>query len=124
MAQKPLRPCAHQGCSVLVRGTWCEKHRPKRTDSRSRAATGWRRLYTTDVWKKQLRPAQLAREPYCRECVRWGLRVPATDVDHIVPHEGDMALFTDPANLQSLCHRCHSFKTARENANLPPKNKP
>lgn len=37
-----------------------------------------------------------------------------TDVDHIVPHRGDPELLYDEANLQSLCHECHSKKTARE----------
>ena len=40
--------------------------------------------------------------------------VAATLTDHIVPHKGDMKLFWDSANHQSLCHDCHSFKTARE----------
>lgn len=114
MAQKPIRPCAHQGCSALTRDTWCEKHRPKRRDTRSREATSWRKLYKLELWTKQLRPGQLIREPYCRNCARWGLRVPATDVDHIVPHRGNMELFTAASNLQSLCHSCHALKTAAE----------
>ncbi len=42
---------------------------------------------------------------------------PATDIDHIVPHRGDWFLFcggTDYANLQGLCLKHHSEKTARE----------
>lgn len=123
MAQKPIRPCAHQGCSALTRGTWCEKHRPKKIESRTVDATGWRKLYALDLWTKRLRPAQLAREPYCRECSRWGLRVPATDVDHIVPHKGDMTLFASAENLQSLCHRCHSLKTVREKREFSGENR-
>jgi len=37
---------------------------------------------------------------------------PASVADHIKPHRGSLALFYDPANLQSLCDqspfRCHS----------------
>lgn len=28
-------------------------------------------------------------------------------VDHIIPHKGDMTLFWDPDNWQSLCFWCH-----------------
>ena len=38
----------------------------------------------------------------------------ATDVDHIVPHRGDPALFWDEDNWQALCHRHHSVKTRRK----------
>jgi 5-methylcytosine-specific restriction protein A len=38
----------------------------------------------------------------------------ATDVDHIKPHKGDMTLFWDRTNWQSLCGPCHSAKTAAE----------
>jgi 5-methylcytosine-specific restriction protein A len=62
-----------------------------------------------------LRPAQLLREPFCRECARRGIRTVATDVDHIRDHKGDWALFIDRENLESLCHGCHSRKTVREN---------
>lgn len=113
MATKPLRPCRHPGCGILVPGGYCDAHRPRPAE-RSREAQGWRRLYQTDLWKDVLRPAQLLREPFCRECARRGLRVPATDVDHIRDHKGDMALFADAENLESLCHSCHSRKTARE----------
>jgi 5-methylcytosine-specific restriction protein A len=40
--------------------------------------------------------------------------VAANEVDHIKPHKGDMALFWDSSNWQSLCKPCHSAKTATE----------
>ena len=43
-----------------------------------------------------------------------GRYVRATDVDHIVPHRGDPALFWDEENWQALCHSCHSKKTRNE----------
>ncbi|MEL7111223.1 MAG: HNH endonuclease signature motif containing protein [Pseudomonadota bacterium] len=64
-------------------------------------------LYKRAVWHKQLRPAQLAKQPLCVYCQRKGITTQATVVDHIVPHRGDVALFTDPNNLQSLCKPCH-----------------
>lgn len=113
MAMKPLRPCRHPGCSALVSGGYCEAHRPRRTGDRSAEAQSWRWMYQTLEWA-QLRGGQLLREPFCRECARRGLRVRATDVDHIRDHKGDWRIFTDPANLESLCHSCHSRKTAAE----------
>jgi 5-methylcytosine-specific restriction protein A len=42
----------------------------------------------------------------------------ATDLDHIVPHKGDMVLFWSPGNWQSLCHACHSRKTMMEDGGM------
>ena len=112
MANKLLRPCRYPGCSVLVPGGTCALHRPK--SNRSPASQSWRWMYGTNAWK-DLRTAQLLREPFCRACARKGIRTPATDVDHIQDHKGDWARFTDLDNLQSLCHRCHRRKTAAEN---------
>lgn len=112
MAQKPLRPCRHPGCTTLVTGGYCDLHRPK--DSRSDAAKSWHWMYLTPEWTEDLRTGQLLREPFCRECARRGVRTPATEVDHIQPHRGDWAVFTDRSNLQSLCHSCHSRKTLAE----------
>ena len=113
MAHKPLRPCRYPGCHALVPGGYCAAHRPKWAERRESASWHW--MYSTAAWTRDLRPGQLLREPFCRSCARRGLRTPATDVDHIRDHKGDWRLFTDRANLQSLCHRCHSRKTLREN---------
>jgi 5-methylcytosine-specific restriction protein A len=114
MAVKPLRPCRHPGCCVLVSDGYCETHKPRDRDQRSEESKAWRWMYSTDAWKLDLRPGQLLREPFCRECARQGKQVRATDVDHIVDHKGDWARFTDCSNLESLCHSCHSRKTAAE----------
>jgi len=114
VAKKPIRLCAHAGCGVLTREGYCPKHKPKDISRRSAEAADWHRWYGLPIWKDKLRPAQLLREPFCRECSRRGLRVRATDVDHIQPHRGSWALFIEPKNHQSLCHACHSRKTAAE----------
>lgn len=116
MTSRPLRPCRYPGCFRLTKAGWCSEHidRAPKPGRRSDQAKEWHKLYSLDIWKKNLRPAQLLREPFCRECARHGYRVRATDVDHIKPHCGDMALFSDPDNLESLCHACHSAKTAAE----------
>ena len=112
MASKPLRPCRHPGCVALTREGWCPAHKPKPAARRESAA--WHNWYNLSIWTDQLRPAQLLREPFCRECARQGWRVRATDVDHVQDHKGNWALFIDKSNLESLCHSCHSRKTMRE----------
>jgi len=72
VAMKPKRPCRHPGCSVLVEDGYCEKHRPRRTRDRSAEAESWRWMYKTDEWIYELRPAQLLKEPFCRECAKRG----------------------------------------------------
>lgn len=113
MAQKPLRPCRHAGCGALTRDGWCDRHRPQ---YKRRTSAEWHGWYSLPVWTQGLRPAQLVREPFCRECSRAGIRTKATVVDHITPHRGDWNLFTDAGNLQSLCKYHHDQKTALEQA--------
>lgn len=112
MATKPLRPCRYPGCYRLVPGGYCDEHRPKERP-RSQEAQAWRWMYQTPEWQA-LRSDQLLREPWCRECAKHGVRTRATDADHIVDHKGRWDVFTDAGNLQSLCHSCHSRKTATE----------
>ena len=113
MAQKPLKPCKHAGCPELTREGWCPKHRPQHRRRVSAEYHGW---YNLPIWTQRLRPAQLMREPFCRECARQGKRTRASVVDHVVPHRGDWALFVDAGNHQSLCKYHHDQKTAREQA--------
>ena len=68
------------------------------------------RLYDTQRWKRARRQF-LAEHPLCRDCRRAGRVKPATDIHHVVPrrqqHSGDDF---DEANLEALCHSCHSLK--------------
>jgi len=59
------------------------------------------------AWKK-LRLMVLARSPLCVKC-----QAPAKDVDHVLPKAKGGA--DTLANLQTLCKRCHSQKTSKEN---------
>lgn len=125
MAMKPLRPCRHPGCGVLVSGGYCAAHQPKRAD-RSEESKFWRWMYQTDAWKR-LRSGQLLEEPFCRECAKRGLRTPATDVDYIRDHKGDWSIFTDRDNLESLCLSCakqrkNSGKTQGKNSAVDGRN--
>ena len=69
-------------------------------------------LYDTALWK-QLRLHQLAHEPLCRFCLQVEDVTEATVVDHVRPHKGSIELFSDPANLQSLCAPCHDTHKRR-----------
>lgn len=83
-----------------------EKRRRELRGSSSDRGYGYR-------WQK-LRNRFIAQHPLCQACQAKGIIRMATDVDHIVPHRGDPELLYDEVNLQSLCHECHSRKTARE----------
>ncbi len=113
MPRKPLKPCRHPGCPALTRDGWCDKHKPKHQRRESAEYHGW---YSLPIWTGDLRPAQLAREPFCGECAKEGKRVYATVVDHVIPVRGDWSRFSDPTNHQSLCKRHHDIKTAKERA--------
>ena len=125
-----LQLCAFPGCrKPVARGErYCCAHKEKGAkrdaDAKAKAAKvrEQRRLERagnnnergyTYRWYK-LRNRFIAQHPYCEECMKQGKIVMATDVDHITPHKGDRALLFDEKNLQSLCHACHSRKTARE----------
>jgi 5-methylcytosine-specific restriction enzyme A len=115
------RPCAHPGCPKLItEGSYCPEHRKarKRTQKREqRARPGFDdSFYGSANWKK-IRRMVLARQPLCADPYgvheAEGRAVPATEVDHIVPiAAGGPPRSLD--NLQSLCKRCHSQKTAGE----------
>jgi 5-methylcytosine-specific restriction protein A len=94
------------------------KHRPfaapERQPNRERdkkRGSACKRLYGAK-WRKA-RDAWLKECPLCVECEKRGRLVDATDVDHIVPHRGNKAIFWDYDNWQSLCGTCHKRKTGR-----------
>lgn len=124
MVASTLRPCAWPGCHRLVTRSerMCAAHceedtKAKRERDRRRQTTATpeqkriRGMYRTTMWRK-VRAAWLSEHPYCEACLP--LLTAATDVDHIKPHRGDWHLFLSRSNLQSLCHSCHSRKTASE----------
>ncbi|KUP91789.1 HNH endonuclease [Tritonibacter horizontis] len=93
------------------------------------ARSEYHHLYNKSAWRRQLRPQHLAREPLCRACLRRGiindgsLTAAGEDqanarrrflvVDHVIPHRGDLGLFLDPANLQTLCPDDHDQNKQR-----------
>jgi 5-methylcytosine-specific restriction protein A len=89
----------------------CREH----TGKRSARAEENHKLYGRD-WRRA-RLAYLADHPLCEcdDCRKNGWLKPATVIDHIIPHKGDLELFWDSENnWMAMSARCHSIKTARE----------
>lgn len=64
-------------------------------------------LYNSSHWRK-FRARYLYHHPLCVFCARVGKVTPATILDHIKPHRGNLMLFWDKTNVQGLCQTCHS----------------
>jgi len=74
---------------------------------KSRAYSGeYQKLYQTARWRR-LRENQLAVQPLCEFCLVTEDITAAEVVDHKKKHAGDLELFHDPTNLQSLCKHHH-----------------
>jgi 5-methylcytosine-specific restriction enzyme A len=65
-------------------------------------------------WRRE-REEFFLKHPLCKHCLEEGKVEPAVELDHIIPHRGDLEIFNDPNNRQGLCKSHHSKKTAREN---------
>jgi 5-methylcytosine-specific restriction protein A len=106
----PTRPKQHN--SRLARPTAPDKPKPRVHEARGSAhSRGYGRKW------QAARLGYLQHHPLCVHCLAKGHVTIATDVDHIVPHRGDLTLFWDAENnWQALCHSCHSKKTASEDS--------
>lgn len=109
MPTAPLRPCSHPGCAALSQSGRCSRHR-----TYSPGQNAKQRPKTADRgygyrWQ-QKRAEHLRKHPTCVHC-----GAQATQVDHITPLRRGGT--NDEGNLQSLCHSCHSKKTARYDNN-------
>lgn len=109
--------------ATIQPGSW-------RTDKQSSTARGYGYKW------QQARAGYLLSHPFCAyclrevgisyeqeavtiglQCTRAGIGLPyAQVVDHIEPHRGDMTLFWDKTNWQSLCSTHHSRDKQREEA--------
>lgn len=103
----PYRPCPVPGCPELVQAGRCATH--ARQLEQARPNRDMRRWYHTARWRALRR--QVLQYPLCVECLKENRIEPAIDVDHIVPHNGDLARFFDRWNLQGLCKLHHTQKT-------------
>ena len=102
------------GGAMDVRGMR-QGHDPLKADRRSAEARSYRHWYWTAQWRA-IAKAQLRDEPLCRYCAKAGKVTPATVCDHVVPHKGDIGLFWNIENLQSLCSQHHNGSKAMEEA--------
>lgn len=111
MPTRPPRPCATPNCPATVQGGRCATHeRARHRALDATRGTATQRGYGV-AWRAT-REAVLRDEPLCRACAMQGIVEPATDVDHVIPRRRGGT--DDLANLEPLCHPCHSRKTAAE----------
>lgn len=110
MPKKSKHPCGYPGCSQLIDAgqRYCEKH--KQPDRPSAAKRGY-----NNKWRR-LSKQYLRKHPMCVRCLQQGRYVPATVVDHIIPHRGNPTLMWDESNWQALCKPCHDKKTGNEDS--------
>ncbi len=105
MANKPLRPCRHPGCTVLVPDGYCDAHRPKDRDRRSQEArpgAGCTRPTNgprTCSLRSSCRSLSAGRAPKGGSGCGPRMWTTSSPIAETGPS------FTDQANLQSLCHR-------------------
>lgn len=118
--------CKFPGCCnrVPIGTRFCDAHRVmgEKRDAEAKAARELMRVKRrgnerergyTFAWRKAAK-VFLSNHPLCAECARNGVTCIATCVDHIQPHRGNLELFWDQSNWQSLCTKCHNRKTAAE----------
>ncbi len=112
---RPRLPCNHPGCRELVEAgeRRCPAHRREAyrvydRDRPPRSKRGYDRAHY------RLRKLVMAEQPLCVACEKAGRIEPGIEMDHI---DGDV-MNKDRDNLQMLCKRCHSRKTAREQGGL------
>ena len=111
MQRKAKHPCGQPGCPEITEGNYCEKHKSMHQDRPSASRRGY-----TSKWHR-LSKEYLRKHPMCVRCMADGKFVPATVVDHIIPHRGDYDLMWSQDNWQALCKPCHDRKTWTEDKN-------
>lgn len=127
---EPLRICRDCNATALPGSSYCAAHqadnrasRASRERNQRRRESGLKRLYDTAQWRKRSLPYILGRDPMCKLAIVCLGEAVSTAVDHIIraeiyvaQHGGDTRAFYDPDNLRGVCTRCHSHKTALEEA--------
>ena len=116
MPRAALRPCTWPGCGALTESGRCSRHeRAKVREYDQHRGSSNERLYGA-AWQK-VRADWLREHPLCQcpDCDEGRIRLrEASVVDHKIPHRGNVALFWDRTNWQSMAKECHDSKTARE----------
>ena len=104
-------PPVRCNCGGLIQANVCSGCGPKQ--KRKRVRREHHKLYNNARWRKASK-LHRSRQPLCVECEKQGRIKAASLVDHIVPHKGDVELFWDESNWQSLCWKCHGYKSQKE----------
>jgi len=90
-----------------------DKARHKQYDKEDRPS--YHEWYNSTRWR-EARLRFLRQNPLCEcvDCKRLNRLLPATVVDHKIPHKGNINLFWDMSNWQPMAKRCHDRKSAKE----------
>lgn len=81
-------------------------------EGHSAAAEPLRHLYSTVRWQRLKRRVHV-RDAYQCQMESCGAVTPRPIADHRIPHRGDLALFWDETNVQTLCKPCHDGRKQR-----------
>jgi 5-methylcytosine-specific restriction protein A len=101
MALRPKTICNWAGCGKAIdNARYCERHealhQAQENKRKSIRNEDYSRMYTWN-WRKYS-STFLKAHPLCLKCLEDGKIIPATEVDHIVPHKGDKDLFWQEDN--------------------------
>jgi len=124
MPHKPAIPCRQPGCPHFCndKSGYCTEHKKEQQKIQDEGRGSSTQRGYDRKWRKA-RVRYLRKHPLCVECQAKGRVVAATEVDHVRPPKGDLVLFWDENNWQSLCHYHHSVKTAKEDGAFGNKGK-
>jgi 5-methylcytosine-specific restriction protein A len=67
----------------------------------------YQHLYRTAEWQEFATGIKVRDNWTCRLCGLVCTGKGEAIADHIIPHKGDLRLFWDPENVQTLCKPCH-----------------
>ena len=84
---------------------WFPSRQQSREQHDQRRGTATSRGYGAEWQRARLQ--HLNANPLCVCCLANGVVEPASMVDHVVPHKGDMNVFWKSEDWQSLCDWCH-----------------
>jgi 5-methylcytosine-specific restriction protein A len=82
-------------------------------DKRRAEQNAARKWYSLAIWRRRIRPDQLAKQPLCERCKKEGKTVEATIVNHVGGHGGAWDRFI-AGPFESLCKPHHDGEVQRE----------
>ncbi|WP_033923624.1 HNH endonuclease [Piscirickettsia salmonis] len=122
MPRRAKQICCYAGCHNTTYARYCEYHEQHGNRYHAPRKTTAQRGYG-GRWQRE-RKIFLQDHPLCKQCLQDDKLIPATEVDHIKPHDGDHDLMWNQSNWQALCKSCHSRKTVNEDGGFGRKKSP